>query len=297
MLGELKRRGQAAALFDVATALTTHLRATVGREPLQARISNVNLSDVRSVWLRRVSAPKSLLAGQAGGFAASEASSFLRSLGAALKDRKWVNPLGAALATDGGTGKLSQLEVARQCGLEIPETLATNSPEEARAFVAAQGDAGAIYKPFESPHLVDKRVIFTKRVGLGDDFSQVLVSPCLFQALVPKRCDVRGVVLGDRVLAAEIHSQAHPDSALDFRRRYALGETKYVVASLPRWVETAVLAVHRTLGLVMGCFDLIATPDGRWVFLETNQMGQFLWLQDQLPELRLVEGVADLLTV
>jgi hypothetical protein len=38
------------------------------------------------------------------------------------------------------------------------------------------------------------------------------------------------------------------------------------------------------LGLAFGCIDLIVTPEGEHIFLEVNEMGQFLWVrtsQDQ----------------
>ncbi len=33
------------------------------------------------------------------------------------------------------------------------------------------------------------------------------------------------------------------------------------------------------LGIVFGCFDLIVTPEGEYVFLEVNEMGQFLFVE------------------
>ncbi|MEV4245300.1 hypothetical protein AB0J63_18065 [Streptosporangium canum] len=33
-------------------------------------------------------------------------------------------------------------------------------------------------------------------------------------------------------------------------------------------------------GLTYGAIDLILTPDGRYVFLEINPNGQFLWIED-----------------
>lgn len=289
---ELTRRGVRSVIYDMATAVTTTLHATVGPEPLRARVGSVDLDDVRTVWLRRAAVVR-VQPGPAAAFVARETLTCLMSLAASLADRRWVNPLGAALRTDGGAGKLSQLEVARAVGLAIPRTLATNSPDEARAFVASCS-GGAVYKPFEAPHLEDKRVIFCRAVDGTHDFAQVAVAPCLFQERVAKRVDVRAIVVGDRVLAAEIHSQEHPDSAVDFRRRYALGTTRYGVHLLPPAVEAQVHEVHRRLGLVFGACDLIHAPDGRYVWLETNQMGQWLWLEEQVG-LRLVEAVADLL--
>ena len=34
------------------------------------------------------------------------------------------------------------------------------------------------------------------------------------------------------------------------------------------------------LGLVYGALDFIVTPDNRWIFLEINCMGQYLWIEE-----------------
>src|SRR5947209_11946086 len=36
----------------------------------------------------------------------------------------------------------------------------------------------------------------------------------------------------------------------------------------------------KELGLVFGCFDFIVTPAGDHIFLEVNEMGQFLFVED-----------------
>jgi hypothetical protein len=41
---------------------------------------------------------------------------------------------------------------------------------------------------------------------------------------------------------------------------------------------------------------LIRTPDDRLVFLEINPNGQFLFVEDRVPQLRLGDAMADLLT-
>jgi len=40
-------------------------------------------------------------------------------------------------------------------------------------------------------------------------------------------------------------------------------------------------ALMRRLGLVYGAIDLRLTPDGRYVFLEINPAGQFLYVEQQ----------------
>jgi hypothetical protein len=37
------------------------------------------------------------------------------------------------------------------------------------------------------------------------------------------------------------------------------------------------------------CFDFTVTPGGDHVFLEANQMGQFLWVEEKVPELPMLD--------
>jgi D-alanine-D-alanine ligase-like ATP-grasp enzyme len=42
------------------------------------------------------------------------------------------------------------------------------------------------------------------------------------------------------------------------------------------------LELMSRLSLTYGAIDLILTPDGRYLFLEVNPNGQWLWLDDML---------------
>jgi hypothetical protein len=54
---------------------------------------------------------------------------------------------------------------------------------------------------------------------------------------------------------------------------------------LPRDIEDKLLRLMAQLGLVMGMVDLIVTPHGEYVFLEVNEQGQFLWVEEKNPEI------------
>jgi glutathione synthase/RimK-type ligase-like ATP-grasp enzyme len=49
--------------------------------------------------------------------------------------------------------------------------------------------------------------------------------------------------------------------------------------SLPGDVESSVRDLVRRLGLVYGAIDMRLTPDGRYVFLEVNPAGQWLFIE------------------
>jgi hypothetical protein len=49
------------------------------------------------------------------------------------------------------------------------------------------------------------------------------------------------------------------------------------------------------LRLVFGAFDFICDPDGNWIFLEVNTMGNFLWMEQHNPDIPLLETFVKLL--
>lgn len=309
----LKEKGAEAAIFFLGEIPAQSSISAWVEQGRRARIrvrrerkpTEIDLDRVTTVWLRRLAAlkPGADLEPEDAQFALDEALAFTLSLGVTLGDRFWVNPMVHALATDRGHGKVSQLELARRIGLEVPRTLASNDPEAAKEFVASC-HGGAIYKPFRSPtrsvELDDGRkqwcIVFTTKL---DDqaiakLDGVRHAPCIFQEYVPKKLELRITVIGDKVFACEIHSQVHEGSSVDFRKHYALDKTPYRPHTLPREIEEKILRVHRELGLVFGACDVILTPDGRYVFLEVNQQGQFLWLEEMIGS-PLLENFCELL--
>jgi hypothetical protein len=55
------------------------------------------------------------------------------------------------------------------------------------------------------------------------------------------------------------------------------------------------LAFMRRLGIVFGCLDVIRRPDGGYTFLEVNEMGAFLWVEEFQPSMHLLSSFCDFL--
>jgi glutathione synthase/RimK-type ligase-like ATP-grasp enzyme len=267
----------------------------------------IDLERVDTIWFRRLEKVEvdGRLEGDDRRFAEWESFAFAMSLGAALSDRFCVNPVLATLATDRGLGKLHQLELARRLGMHVPKTLATNEPARARAFLVGCA-RGAIYKPFYAP-LVEESVegkeqpqlssILTTEMNEAtlEQLEGVRLAPAIFQEFVPKRLELRVNVIGQHVFSTEIHSQLHEGSRVDSRMHYfELHDTPYAPHTLPKDLEERCRALNRELGLVFGAYDFILTPDGRYVFLEVNPQGQFLWIE-QITGQPLLEAFCEML--
>jgi hypothetical protein len=91
-----------------------------------------------------------------------------------------------------------------------------------------------------------------------------------------------------------LQSQRHDGSRTDWRvvAPQALDITRI---ALPVAVAARCRSFLRRLDLRFGCVDFIVTPDGHYVFLEINQMGQFLWIEEAQPELPLLQMFCDFL--
>ena len=107
---------------------------------------------------------------------------------------------------------------------------------------------------------------------------------------IAKRHEVRATVIGDRVFAARIHSQYGPASP--HRLRDMSAEIRYEAETLPAGIEARCLDFVHSYGLTYGALDFIVTPDGDYVFLENNPVGQFLFVEQLVPELDMTGALA-----
>jgi hypothetical protein len=133
--------------------------------------------------------------------------------------------------------------------------------------------------------------VVTKRdVGYA---SSVRYCPIIFQAYVPKLFELRITVVGQKVFAAEIHSQ-HTNRTRHDWRRYDHYHMSYAQHCLPDDVAQRVLDLVQQLNLGYGAIDMVFTPDGRYVFIEINPNGQYLWIE-QATGLPITDAIVDLL--
>ncbi|MGH3622525.1 MAG: hypothetical protein ACRDQ5_12150 [Sciscionella sp.] len=109
---------------------------------------------------------------------------------------------------------------------------------------------------------------------------------------MPKARESRVTAVGGRVLAVAIEADS-PRARVDWRADY--NSLRYLPVEVPAEVKAGVLAYLGALRLHYGAFDFVITPDGKWVMLECNPSGQWLWLH-HLAGLPIPAALADLLT-
>lgn len=261
-------------------------------------MDTVNADEIGAVWLRKSSDFAFLsddLEENEKNFAVNETEHFLHGFLLSL-DCYWMSH---PVALRSAQWKGEQLFRANKMGFLIPASIISNQPHAVRSFKSKVNDH-IIYKTMSSPHLstdennvatsVSTTLITEKHLAHLDTVAEV---PCCFQALVAKSFEVRVYVIGEALFAAKIHSQDDQRTRIDYRDFSA--DIRYEATQLPINVERFCREFILSYNLNYGAIDLIVTPDGDYVFLENNPGGQFLFVEQLVPELNMVETMTDCL--
>jgi len=199
--------------------------------------------------------------------------------------------------------KPSQLRIAQQLGFNVPETLITNEPEAALAFVRKHGYRVAAKVAGRGPNsLPENASLYTINLSRSKDkvdetIESVALAPVLFQEYVEKLYELRVTFFGTNCIAVKIDSQNVPECVDDWRRVEFSGNEdalNHEPFSLDERTKYLCLKMLKCWGLNYGCFDFAVDRQNRIMFLELNPNGQFLWMHEILPELRMLENWVDL---
>jgi glutathione synthase/RimK-type ligase-like ATP-grasp enzyme len=209
----------------------------------------------------------------------------LRSIG-----KRWLNSPVAILEAE---NKPKQLALACKLGFEVPETIITNKASTARKFV---GDGRSIAKPLATA-LIEadgrEQIIFTSHIEAShlDSDASIEAAPIIFQRQIIKQCDLRVTVVGSKVFAAEIHSQDHEETIVDWRKG-SRPDLPHKIHGLPTSVAEKCVSLTRQFGLGFSAIDLVLDKLGNYWFLEINPNGQWAWIENRVG-LPIAEAIAD----
>jgi putative peptide maturation system protein len=303
---ELRRRGASVLLLDLAE-LPARAQLSVAYQPGErARVVlslpdlEVDLATVTAVWSRRPRLPSAdvHITNQALRDYVRQETADTWIGASALLDCPWLP--GTRWQEQRASYKALQLQVAAVLGFEIPPTLMTNNAEDFLDFYRRYN--GAVLSktvhnrlvPVDRPEGYDAYVL-TDLVANRDlvDVNAVRYCPVTVQPYVEKRAELRVTVVGDRVFPVEIESQWTNHTRHDWRR----GDhhhARYAVHKLPPDVERRCVELVGRLGLRFGAIDLILTPDERYIFLENNPNGAWLWME-RTTGLPISTAICDLL--
>jgi glutathione synthase/RimK-type ligase-like ATP-grasp enzyme len=183
-----------------------------------------------------------------------------------------------------------QLSLARSVGFDIPNTIVSNEPNRIRDFYTAVGGR-MIFKPMSLPQFTEDgalQVVNTTLLELDHlkDDALLAAAPAIFQEALDKVSEIRILVLPEgRYIAVRFK----PDACERIDWRGAYFDAACEIVTLPSTIANACHSLLASLGLQSGSIDLLERLDGSLVFLEINSEGQFLFLEERMPETRALQ--------
>lgn len=220
----------------------------------------IDLGAIRSVYLRRTA----LLTAPAGA-APDEHDHAWRAVFASIGALVINRPLAAA----SNASKPLQLRRIAGFGFAVPRTLVSNVSTDVRRFYD-ECAGRVVYKSASG------RRSIVRRLGAGDLARLDSLGPCpvQFQEYLAGD-DLRVHVVGERVFAAEIRSDA-----TDYRYVDRAGSYREIrAAELPAEIAERCRRLSRGLGLVVSGIDLRRSPEGEYYCFEANPSPDFVFYQ------------------
>jgi len=179
--------------------------------------------------------------------------------------------------------KLEDLRIARDCGLNIPESLVTTRKDKLLKFYDEHETI--ITKPIHNGHInfvVDDKLYLSRGVVIVNkeiiDQSASNFCLSLFQEYINKEYEIRIFFIDNELYPMAIFSQADEKTKLDFRNYNREKPNRNVPYKLPEDVKDNIKGFIRKKNLNTGSSDLIYSQNSEYIFLEVNPSGQFGWV-------------------
>lgn len=189
-----------------------------------------------------------------------------------LKDRYWLNR-----PSTSKTNKLLNLEIAKNTGFQIPETIITNSLSTIKN-----------YNHYITKPIVDGTFFKGKDFGIPTMTQQLeskkynmKISPSLLQQKIVKQYELRVIFIEKKIFAIAIFSQNNIKTQIDYRNYDNNNPNRQQLVLLDNECQNKITHLMKALNLNFGSIDLIKRHPNNYIFLEVNPVGQFMGVSQQ----------------
>lgn len=238
--------------------------------------SGLLLSDIDILWHRRPFENAYILDTIGDKIAFSESEEALWNYLMQIPKYKWLNFPTINWMAD---KKISQLIHAEECGLVTPEWILTNNENEAREFLGKYS-WNCIIKPVNCGYFINENKVYhiytNETIAERVDLSLISKCPTYFQTKISKQYDVRSVYLNGKAIYIGIYG-----GLLDVRRNEMKG-VQYKLIIPPKQICESYERLMLREELNFCTSDFIVTEDNKWIFLENNPNGQWVWMDECL---------------
>lgn len=205
----------------------------------------------------------------------SESYQILHYLEKKLKNAVWI-PNSSSISVN----KINVLEEAKNIGLVTPRFIVSTKKNDLVDFCESCGGtvitkAIGNYEVLQTSDSYYSSPIYTKRVSTEQLLSlNDTVVPTLLQEEIEKSFELRIFFFDGVFFTTAIMSQSDVTTELDSRISSNGSFAKLVPYIIDDTLKSKLVALCENLSLNIGSIDMIVKPDGSFVFLEINPVGQ-----------------------
>lgn len=256
--------------------------------------SSFSLRDIDLVWYRRPRGSKVVLPETHPDF------EYLQLENQHFSQTAWelINPsaiwINHYIDVIRASNKFKQLEVALNSGLHVPTTLSTNDVERIKTFIDEHASSTIIYKSFsglkeweEDGTVYRQNAAIVTSSSLPSDL-MLRNSSGIYQVAIEKAYELRVLYLGGQFITCKISKSNHEYGSNDWR---AIPKSELIIEpyTLPDEVQANISKFMKSLNLLTGSLDFIVDTEGNYIFLEVNESGQFIWMELENPEIKVLQ--------
>lgn len=175
--------------------------------------------------------------------------------------------------SDNYTNKIINLLLAKEIGLNIPETLITTQKKKTSKIISDK-----IIKSIGFNEInFDNKILMQQKTEIYDqNFVNDSFFPTLFQNKINKVFEIRSFFLNDEFYSTAIFSQKDKKTEIDFRNYNYDTPNRTPPYNLPKNIKNKLIKLMNKLEMKSGSIDLIYTDEDKFIFLEINPIGQFM---------------------
>lgn len=296
VLKHLKARKKHYEFLDLAALQSTRVLGFLSEPTLKWSLSSFNSDKekIDKIWYRRPRPPYFDQSTPVASYIRREFEAFIDGFITAQEIGK-IFPNVDAIKTY--KNKINQLKVASEVGFKIPKTVIGNNVRDVTDTFSRSEKL--IVKPLNASTVRSSHIHTHDYVAVPKVFSvseiikdndRLSVAPIIIQEYIEKKLELRITVVNENIFAASINSQASSKAKTDYRNDIL--SLEHAAYELPNNLKLLILEYMSRTKLTFACFDMILTPDEKFVFLECNTNGQWLWIE-QKTGLPIAKAIAD----
>lgn len=170
--------------------------------------------------------------------------------------------------------RLEILEIARQCGLQVPKFAVVTNMNEVYHYCNLWGHcvSKAISNGLYNEVNLKRFYTYTELINPEDLEPDVNIFPSLISECIEKAYEIRSFYLAGDFYSMSIFSQSDELTKIDFRK-YANNRNEPF--ELPAIIKNKTKKLFDMIGINTGSVDYMVNTTGDFIFLEINPVGQY----------------------